>query len=223
MCFSASASFGASVVLGTIGVVTIRKVKAPTLVPFAIIPLIFAVQQASEGMLWLGLSDPGHASWRHFPVYIFLTFAQLIWPSWIPFSILLLEKDRNRKRILVGLLAMGLSISGYLLYCLFTYPVAAEIQSGHIHYQLNFPLAFVPISGVLYFVPTVISLFVSSVRKMPYLGLAILLSFIATKIYFDDYLISVWCFFAALLSLIVLGITANASKQNLTSDLKISV
>jgi len=209
MCFSANASFGASIVLGTIGVVTIRKVKEPMLIPFAVIPLLFAVQQASEGVLWLGLSNPSHASWRHFPVYIFLTFAQLIWPSWVPFSILLIEKDRNRKRLLTILLIMGLGISAYLLYCLFSYPVSAEIQFGHIHYKLNFPLAFAPISGVLYFIPTVISLFVSSVKKMPYLAIAILISFIATKIFFDDYLISVWCFFAAMLSLIVLGITSS--------------
>jgi len=208
MCFSANASFGASIVLGAIGTVTISKAKEPALIPFAIIPLMFAVQQISEGMLWIGLSDPGHPSWRHFPVYMFLTFAQLIWPSWIPFSILLLEKDKNRKRILTGLLIMGLCISLYLLYCLFAYPVAAQIESGHIHYKLSFPLAFVQVSSVLYFIPTVVSLFVSSARRMPYLGVAILLSFIATKIFFDDFLISVWCFFAAILSLIVLGITS---------------
>jgi len=214
MCFSANASFGASIVLASIGGVTVSKAKEPALIPFAIIPLMFAVQQATEGVLWIGLSDPSHASWRHFPVYIFLTFAQLIWPSWIPFSILLLEKNAIRKRILMTLLMMGLCISFYLLYCLFSYPVSAEIRYGHIHYNLNFPLAFVPISGVLYFIPTVISLFVSSVKRMPYLGLTILVSFIATKIFFEDYLISVWCFFAAILSLIILGITSSIKDQS---------
>jgi len=216
MCFSANASFGASVVLGTIGVATIRKVKHPALFPFAAIPLLFAVQQASEGVLWIGLSDPSHASWRHFPVYIFLTFAQLIWPSWVPLSIMLLEKNKGRRTMLIILLLIGLSISIYLLFCLFWYSVSAEIQSGHIHYRLNFPLAFAPVSGVLYFIPTVVSLFVSSVRRMRYLALAILISFIGTKIFFDDYLISVWCFFAALLSLVVLAITT--SLENLRNN-----
>ena len=45
------------------------------------------------------------------------------------------------------------------------------------------------------------------------LGFAILLSFITTKVLFGDYLISVWCFFAAMLSLIVLGITSKFDKQ----------
>lgn len=213
MCFSASASFGASIVLGAIGVATLKKVKAPLQVPFAAVPLMFAVQQFSEGMLWVGLSDPAHTSWRHFPIYIFLVFAQLIWPVWVPFSILLLENDTVRKRILLFFTIMGLSISLYLLYCLFVYDVSAEIRSGHIHYTLNFPKALTWISSVMYFIPTVLSLFISSVKRMNMLGFAILLSFITTKVLFGDYLISVWCFFAAMLSLIVLGITSKFDKQ----------
>jgi hypothetical protein len=212
MCFSASASFGASIVLGTVGVITLKKVKAPQQIPFAVIPLMFAVQQFSEGMLWIGLSDPAHAAWRHFPVYIFLIFAQLVWPSWVPFSLLLVERDRVRKKILAFLLAMGLSVSFYLLYCLFVYDVSAEIRSGHIHYTLNFPMAFTWISSVLYFLPTVVSLFVSGVRKMIFLGVAILLSFLVTKIFMQDFFISVWCFFAAGLSLIVLWIVSRFTK-----------
>lgn len=43
MCFSASASFGTSVVLGTIGVVTLAKVKRCVQLLFAFIPVMFAV------------------------------------------------------------------------------------------------------------------------------------------------------------------------------------
>ncbi len=213
MCFSATASFGASVVLGTIGVVTLTKVKEPAQVPFAIIPIMFAAQQFTEGILWIGLSDPAHISWRHFPVYMFLVFAQLIWPVWIPFSISLMEKNKARLRILRGFMAMGIVISLYLLYCLFRYPVSAEIRSHHIHYTLDFPLALVWISGIIYFIPTVMSLFVSSVKRMPLLGLIILFSFVITKVFFQDYLISVWCFFAAIISLVVFGITSNFVKE----------
>jgi len=216
MCFSASASFGASIVLGSLGVVTLRKIKQPLQVPFAAIPLMFAVQQVSEGMLWVGLSDPGHAAWRHFPVYIFLVFAQIIWPSWIPFSVLLLENDRSRKKILMVLLFMGLTISSYLLYCMVFYDVSAEVRSGHIHYNLHFPLSFSWISSVMYFIPTVISLFISGAKRMWLLGLAVLISFLATQLFFEDYVISVWCFFAAILSAIVLWITLQFNKAKAT-------
>lgn len=213
MCFSAGASFGASVVLGAVGVTTLKNVKTSEQVPFAMIPLIFAVQQAAEGMLWIGLSGTEHASWRHFPVYIFLIFAQLVWPVWAPFSILLLEKDALRKKILYLLLAVGAVTSLYLMYCMFVYDLKAEIQTGHIHYTLDFPLAFAGISGVLYFMPTVLPLFVSSFKRMWILGLAILSSFIITKIYFEEHLISVWCFFAALISVTVLLILIKSKKE----------
>lgn len=213
MCFSAGASFGASAALGAVGLVTLKNVKTSDQVPFAMIPLLFAVQQAAEGMLWIGLSGAAHSSWRHFPVYIFLIFAQLVWPVWVPFSILLLEKEIIRKKILYGLLAVGTGTSLYLLYCLFVYDVKAEIQTGHIKYTLNFPLAYAWISSVFYFMPTVLPLFVSSFKRMWILGLAILSSFIITKIYFEEHLISVWCFFAALISGTVLFILFKSKKE----------
>jgi hypothetical protein len=57
MCFSAGASFGASAVLGAIGIVTLTKAKTTDQIPFASIPLLFAVQQAVEGTLWIGLTQ----------------------------------------------------------------------------------------------------------------------------------------------------------------------
>jgi hypothetical protein len=219
MCFSAGASFGASIMLGSVGVLTLRKVKQTSQVPFAAIPLMFAVQQVAEGVLWIGLSDPDHTSWSHFPVYIFLMFAQIIWPAWIPFSILLLEKNRARRRLLAVMLAMGLTISTYLAYCLFVFDVSAEIRGEHIHYTLNFPipLKLSLLTSILYFIPTVISLFVSAEKRMWILGMAILLSFISTQVFFEDYVISVWCFFAAILSIVVLWITSRLTNMTLAS------
>ncbi|HEY5919334.1 MAG TPA: DUF6629 family protein, partial [Chryseolinea sp.] len=117
MCFSAGASFGAGAVLGTIGIVTLKKAKTINEIPFAAIPLLFGAQQVAEGVLWIGLSS-GNESWKHFPVYIFLIFAQLVWPVLIPFSILQLEIDRTRATIIKGMLGMGTFISLYLMYCM---------------------------------------------------------------------------------------------------------
>ena len=61
MCFSASASFGAGIVLSSIGIATITKTQSRSQLSLAFIPLIFAVQQFSEGFLWLSLLHPGFA------------------------------------------------------------------------------------------------------------------------------------------------------------------
>lgn len=208
MCFSAGASFGASAILGTIGIVTLKKAKTTDHVPFAAIPLLFGMQQAAEGALWIGFSSDNSESWKHFPVYIFLVFAQLVWPVWIPFSILRLENERVRRTMLKGIFAVGSLISFYLMYCMIVYEVKAEMHSGHILYTLNFPTAFAWISSVFYFIPTVVPLFVSSIKRIQLLGLGVLASFVFAKIYFTEHLISVWCFFAAIISIAILWIVS---------------
>ncbi|MGL4543652.1 MAG: DUF6629 family protein, partial [Polymorphobacter sp.] len=55
MCFSATASFVASGVIGTVGVATLRHVREPRTLLFALLPMLFAAHQFTEGWVWLGL------------------------------------------------------------------------------------------------------------------------------------------------------------------------
>ncbi|MDO9554787.1 DUF6629 family protein [Rhodonellum sp.] len=215
MCFSAEASFGASIVLGSIGAIAVSKVKTRSQFAFAAIPLMFAFQQLSEGILWIALSAPSHSSWSHWSALIFLGFAQVVWPVWIPVSIFLLETNRLKKMVLGGFMAMGFTVALYLLYSIQEYGFSAEIRGDHIKYTLDFSKSLVTWSAVFYFIPIVFSPFVSSTKGMPLLGLANLFSFLLAELYFEDHLISVWCFFAALLSVMVLGviIKMNAKKN----------
>lgn len=214
MCFSAGASFATSATLGVLGVVSIRKASSASVVPFASIPLLFAMQQAAEGALWIALSGSQHQSWQHIPVYIFIIFAQLVWPTWVPLSILMLEKNRSRRKILKVTLGMGIIVSLYVLYCMIAYNVEAEIHSGHIAYKLDFPYAFSLLASIFYFVPTTVPLFASGNRRILILGIATFASFIVANIYFEQHLISVWCFFAAVLSVLVLWIVSDIGKVN---------
>ena len=51
MCFSASASFSAGVALLGVSVLTLRATRAPRELPLAAIPLLFALQQLTEGVV----------------------------------------------------------------------------------------------------------------------------------------------------------------------------
>lgn len=212
MCFSAEASFIAGGVLGVAGIATVRNAKEPSQIPFTAIPLIFAFQQAAEGVVWIGLENGNHEWWLNSCIYLFLILGQVVWPVLVPLSILLLEKNQSRKRIVRVIFAIGASASLYLLYCLVAYDVKAEIHSRHIKYFFDFPLSLVWISSIFYFIPVVISLFVSSRKKIAMLGVAILISFIVTKAYFESHLISVWCYFAALISITILWISSDFKK-----------
>ena len=57
MCFSAEASFIVGGALLFIGTSTIKKAHHKKDLPIALIPIIFALQQIIEGLLWIILKD----------------------------------------------------------------------------------------------------------------------------------------------------------------------
>ncbi len=112
MCFSAGASFTAGAVLTVIGVVSIRESHERQQIPFASIPLLFAIQQIFEGFVWLSFTNPDFAFTRWVSAYMFIFIAQVVWPFWVPFSILMLEHSfgyRKHSCNLSGLLFNYLS------------------------------------------------------------------------------------------------------------------
>ena len=214
MCFSAEASFTSGVVLAVIGVVTLKKVQTVSQRLFAFIPLLFSIQQFTEGFLWLSLSGRAGPGIQFPATYIFLTIAQVLWPIWVPLSILVLEKEKARKKILYVMTGIGAAVSLSIGYCLLFYSVHSKINEHHISYTLDFPLAMKMYGGVFYFIATVLPAFVSSENKMKGLAFLILTSYIITAIFYENYVISVWCFFAAIMSGMVYLIVrdANVSK-----------
>lgn len=202
MCFSAGASFGAGIVLSVIGVASLKKVQRPSQIAFAGIPLIFSAQQFSEGFLWLALSNPVYASLQQLTTFTFLFFAQVVWPIWVPLAIFLLEQNDRRKKIQKILAGIGALVSLYLAYCLLLFPVEAKIIGYHISYIQDYPnnLRF---GGIFYMIATIAPPFFSATKRMWTLGTAILISYIMTTIFYKDYIVSVWCFFASIISLAV--------------------
>jgi len=214
MCFSAEASFSAGAVLAVAGVITVKKVQERSQLLFACIPFLFSFQQFTEGFLWLSLTHKELSFLQPFSTYLFLIIAQIVWPTWVPLSILLLEKNEKRKKVLNLILGIGIGLSIYLTYCYLFYNVNAEISKHHIKYDLDFPHIkhLMWLTALFYFVPTVVSTFVSSVKKMHFLGTAILISCVLTKLFADNYFISIWCFFAAIISVLVFLIIAKLQK-----------
>src|SRR5688572_2571990 len=201
MCFSAEASFTASGVLLIAGIVSLKKVNQSSQIPFAVIPLVFAVQQFSEGMLWLSLKIPSLIYLQPSFTYLFLIFSHVAWPLLMPLSLVLLEKHRTRKKLLRVLLMMGIVLSIFLAICLTVYPVSSVIKCNHIHYDLGFPDWLKIIAAFIYFIVTIGAPFLSKMKGVWVIGFINLTAFIITNIWFKDNLISIWCFFCAILSI----------------------
>lgn len=221
MCFSAGASFGAGVILTTIGIASLKKVQQPSQLPFAAIPLIFAVQQISEGFLWLALANH---EWRFLQdpmTYTFLFFAQIVWPFWVPFAMLKVDPSKKRKVYERLLLTLGLVVSVYLAYCLLSFHVEAKIDGKHISYQQDYPAGLSRYGGFLYVMATILPPFFSGVKRMWSLGAAIFISYIITAVFYEGYIVSVWCFFASIISISVFAIMHEVSKLH-PSNIRLS-
>jgi hypothetical protein len=215
MCFSPEASFAGGIIISAIGVTTVRKVHNPSQIVFASIPLFFGIQQIAEGFLWMTLPDHDFINIQKISTYLFLVMAVVIWPLMIPVSILLMEKNIKRKRILRLLTVIGLSLSFYYAFCLLRFTVNPEISGYHILYKNDFPPAFSNPVFAVYLVVTITPLFISGIKRTWLLGILMTLSCLVTAIFFRQYLTSVWCFFAALISGVVFWILSD-SKRNFT-------
>jgi hypothetical protein len=213
MCFSAEASFAGGVIISAIGIFTVAKVHKPSQILFATIPLFFGVQQITEGLLWLAIPNPDYATLQKFSTYLFLIMAEVLWPMMIPLSVLLMEENRKRRRFLWILLVMGLSLSAYFAFCLFTFTVTPQIMGYHIEYNDTFPDSLRMIAFVVYVIASITPLFVSSIKRTHLLGILMALSCLVTAIFFTQYLTSVWCFFAALISGVIYWILKDSKRK----------
>lgn len=214
MCFSTTASFVSGVLLTTIGVASIKKTQNHSQILFASIPFIFAIQQFSEGFVWLSLLNSTNHVWQQLATYCFLLFAIVIWPAWVPISMFFIEKNRKRKIILGVFFAMGLLFSLLSSVYLIFYNAEAQMTAYHIHYELEIHDYAKLLIGILYLIPTVMSNFISSVKGVFTMGIFVLVSYFISKLFFNDYVISVWCFFSALISITIYFILVKEARAN---------
>ena len=218
MCFSAGASFAVGAGLLGPGYYAIKRTENRGMLAFAITPLLFSFHQFAEGFLWLSLKNPDFASWYKPALYGYSFISQPVWPIWVPLIIWMMETDRRRKKILFYFLLLGGAASLYFFYCLITHNISAAAENGHIRYYRDFP--HLNIMAPINFVTIAVTPFLSTLRHTKLLAGAIMASLILTYIFFTNYLISVWCFFAAILSLLViLVIVSNKKTVNRSSPI----
>ena len=203
MCFSATASFISSGVLGAVGVVTLTKVKHRRELLFAALPVLFAVHQFIEGCVWLGLHGTFTSATTHSLGAAFMLYAQGLLPFLIPLSVLLFESDVKSRRRMLPFAVLGGLTTLYMLWALTAYSLQVYIEGDSIVY-VNSATNHTAVA-ILYIIATCGSLFFSRVKDMVIFGavnLVILLVVMEVKRYAFT---SVWCAYAAIASVIVLA------------------
>jgi hypothetical protein len=199
MCFSATASFTAGTALTLIGGASIAQTKSRNEWMFASMPLLFGIQQFIEGVIWLSFGMPVLSQIMG---YGFLFFSHVLWPTFVPLSIFFLERSPLRRKLLTIFVIMGAVVSLYFLYYLFTENVKPEIAYKSIAYVG--PHFFVTFILSPYTIATCASCLLSSHRIVNLFGVVTFLSAVIAFRFYEYTFVSVWCFFAAILSAIVL-------------------
>ncbi|MEJ5992366.1 DUF6629 family protein [Ramlibacter sp. PS3R-8] len=214
MCFSATASFAAGTVLLGAGFAAQRLARAAPQRAFAAIPLLFALQQLTEGFVWLSF-DWDHPGITNALTQVYSFFSHVLWPAFIPVACWLLEPVGPRRRLLGAISVGGAAVSLYLLYAMVAYPITAVPVGGHIEYVS--PHFYVAIVMSLYLAATTLSMLVTSEPLVRLFGGATLAAAVFSYAAYARWFISVWCFFAALLSVIVcLHLAVRARDQSST-------
>jgi hypothetical protein len=214
MCFSATASFTAAAGLSIVSLLSIKKAPTQKIIPLAISPLFFAAQQACEGIVWITLNAGDTTSILHMVgVYGFLFFAAFWWPFWIPIALYIPEKIHSRKKLLFAAILIG-TLTGITMFISWVfYTTGAQSFNHHIDYPVpNYPFNIANkhtaqllswLISIGYCITTIITFFISSIKKMWLMGIAIGLGFVAAYLFYIMAFSSVWCFFAAISSLIL--------------------
>ncbi|MEO7634750.1 MAG: DUF6629 family protein [Sphingomicrobium sp.] len=196
MCFSATASFTAAAALLGIGTLTIRRSRRAAEIPFASIPALFGIQQLVEGGLWRTFTDQA-PHLNSILTHLYSLFSHVLWPIFVPIAVLLLEPVPWRRNALKALVLAG-SLSGiYLLYFWVMDATTSRVVGHHIFYDS--PHFYIAPILFLYVLGTCVSSLVSSHAAVRLFGVATLAAF-AAAYGFSFWFISVWCFFAAVMS-----------------------
>lgn len=198
MCFSATASFVTSGALTGIGGVSLKLSRGKRLWLVSV-PFIFALQQFCEGVIWS--VDPASTTARVFG-YIFLFFAYMWWPLFTPVVLYILEDHKRRKKLLSVFVVLGIFATAYALAVLVTQPLAIATVDHHIFYDINVPF---PIAAAAFYAFIVVGAFLTSTERFfKFVGvLAAATAVVAWQIQMITFS-SVWCFFAAWLSSLIL-------------------
>lgn len=201
MCFSAEASFIASSALAIVAISAIRKVSDSKDIFIAFIPLIFALQQFTEGWLWITLESEEMPLAQFWLANLYGVFIGVIWPFYAPFAIYKGEVDGKTRKVVTSMILVGLGLAVYTIIGLLGEPVVAHIVNDSIRYVHD-------VEGqqfvlTMYLFATCVPFILSSDRYLNITGVVITFGFFVAFFAYRETFASVWCFFAAVSSAMI--------------------
>jgi hypothetical protein len=201
VCFSPQADFVAGAVIAGVGVETLRRVRAPRELIVGALPLLFGIHQLVEGFVWLGLRGQVAPGLGNAAKETYIIYAHAVLPAIVPIGFMLLEPERRRSRVMLGMAGVGVLLGVYLLWQVTAYPVGAHEEARCIDYTTHTPND--ALIGLLYVAVTCGPALISSRRYLRWFGLVSLVGVIVTAVLRVDELTSLWCVYVAIISVLI--------------------
>jgi hypothetical protein len=220
MCFSATASFSSSVVIGALGIYSIKSVTHTHQKYLAAIPFLFGVQQFTEGFVWLTLNNQISIKYQEFFTQSFLSFAWIIWPILVPLALykfefggkFLFSKESSlkqsewRKLGLFLCLIAGIITAFYSAYQMKYFDPYPSLHDFHIEYDFKIVHQVWPINMYCYIAATVVPFFISKIHEILVLAFVNAIALAIAYYFYINALPSTWCFMSAGISLLIIWI-----------------
>jgi len=167
--------------------------------------------------LWLNIA--GEETFFHLMAMGFLFFAYFLWPFYVPFSAHLIEKEAKRRSIFKVFTVVGFVFGAALYVPLLFNPdwLLVELAKSSILYKpvlLFDEVVSRTMVRVFYAIIIAIPLLFSSVKTLRTFGILIFSSVVFSAIYYNYAFVSIWCFFAAILSLYIAYIMYKLPSNN---------
>jgi hypothetical protein len=201
MCFSAEADVVAGLVVTAIGVDAFRQVRRPAERPLGALPVLLGAHLLVEAVVWQGVTGDISASTGRDAMWLYLAFALVVLPVFVPLAVRAVEPDARRRRTMGYLAILGATLAGVYLAAMFQAPVDVQIDGNHLAYRLG-----IDHGGLLAGVYAVVACappMLASERRIAAFGLANLVAVVVLAWVQNSALTSLWCAWAAVTSVAI--------------------
>ncbi len=201
MCFSLQADLVAGAALTPIGILALREVRCAREIPFASLPLLFALHQLVEALVWAAADGYVSPHVGHAAAVAYVIFAVPILPTLMPLAVLLLEPRKARWRV-APFVGLGVVVSGVLTVALLTHPVTVSVHPHALGYGTG--VSNGAFWTVLYIVAVIGPSVLSGYPTIVAFGVVNLVGLILVAIVYVEAFASFWCILAGIASVLVL-------------------
>jgi hypothetical protein len=182
-------------------IVSLREVRRPRELPFASLPLVFALHQLTEAVVWARVDGQVGPSLGHVAVMAYVSVAMVVLPVLFPLSVLLLEPRGDRLRV-APFVCLGAVVAAIMAVEVFSAPVTVVAHPHALEYVTG--LSHGEGLAVAYVLAVVPPALLSGYRSVVAFGVANLAGLLVVAVIYAEAFASLWCVYAALTSCLVM-------------------